>query len=83
MSDTNVVPIGVAFTGTTGVNDKEAIEFSCDNCPATGVLQNSELPFHWVEVQFRLHYGTLEKIDLCDDCREAFEKALTERRENG
>jgi hypothetical protein len=59
------------------------IEFTCDNCGATADLgedKDKELPFHWVEVQYRLHYGTLEKVDLCDDCREVFEKALEQRR---
>ncbi len=59
---------------------KEVISYSCDNCGCEAETQNSELPFHWVEVQYRLHYGTLEKVDLCDDCRDAFQKALEERR---
>jgi hypothetical protein len=61
---------------------KEVISYICDNCGAEEVTKNSELPFHWVEVQYRLHYGTIEKVDLCDDCREAFDKALEERRSN-
>lgn len=59
---------------------KEVVEFNCDNCSAAAVTNDSELPFHWVEVQYHLHYGTLETVDPCDDCREAFEKALEERR---
>lgn len=59
---------------------KEVVEFICDNCGIEGVSNDAELPFHWVAVTMRLHYGSQEKIDLCDDCREAFEKALEVRR---
>jgi hypothetical protein len=62
---------------------KEVVEFTCDNCGGTAITNNSELPFHWAEVQFKLHYGTLEKIEICDDCRDAFEKALEARRSGG
>lgn len=60
--------------------EKEVVEFICDNCGAEERTNSSVLPFHWVEVQYRLHYGTLETVDLCDDCRDAFAKALDERR---
>lgn len=59
---------------------KEVVEFTCDNCGADATTKDSKLPFHWVTVLFMLHYGSAEAIDLCDDCREAFEKALAERR---
>jgi hypothetical protein len=60
--------------------EKEVVEFICDNCGAQEKTDKSELPFHWVTVTYVLHYGTKEQIDLCDDCRDAFEKALEERR---
>lgn len=59
---------------------KQVVEFICDNCAATDITKDSDLPFHWVEVQYTLHYGSIEKVELCDDCREAFEKALAIRR---
>ncbi len=59
---------------------KEVVEHICDNCGIQDVTHDSELPFHWVSVEFKLHYGSQEKVDLCDDCREAFEKALEVRR---
>lgn len=59
---------------------KEVVSYICDNCGLEDDTNNSELPFHWVEVHYRLHYGTLEKVDLCDDCRDAFMKALEARR---
>jgi hypothetical protein len=59
---------------------KEVVAFICDNCGTEKETNDSVLSFHWVEVQYRLHYGSVEKVDLCDDCREAFEKALEKRR---
>lgn len=59
---------------------KKTVVYVCDNCGAEDTPKNSDLPFHWVSVEYTLHYGTQEKVDLCDDCREAFEKALAERR---
>lgn len=60
--------------------EKEVFEFVCDNCGSEQETKNSILPMHWVEVHFKTHYGTMEVIDLCDDCRDAFAKALMERR---
>ncbi len=63
------------------MSQKEVITYICDNCGGEGESAvDAVLPFHWVTVEYLLHYGTLEKVDLCDDCRDAFAKALEERR---